>query len=248
MKKAVAACILSLWLLGPGLALATCPSKTDLGKELTPLFNHPVEVINVQPGPFPGLCEVGLQVLNGPKLILYIDETGRYVINGQILDVKERRNLTKERLAEYNRLAEADLKELDKFVAFTYGDSGPEIYFFIDPKCPYCHKSAKVLKELADEGKVKIKVLFMPLAFHTGAKEQAISIICDNKGLEGFIANYKSNNQCAEGKKLVEGSLKLARRYGISGTPTVVFPDGLIQAGFMPKGEFEQMLKRHLQR
>ncbi|WP_456432967.1 DsbC family protein [Thermosulfuriphilus sp.] len=248
MKKILAAVLLSFWLLmATDLALAGCPSKESISGELKPLFNHPIEIISVEPGPFSGLCEVGIAVSNGPKLVIYTDESGRYVVNGQILDIKAKRNLTKERLAEFNRLATSDLKELDKFVAFTYGERGPAIYFFIDPKCPYCHKAAKVLKELADEGKLKIKVLFMPLAFHTGAKEQAISIICDNKGLEGFMANYKSNNQCPEGKKLVEGSTKLARRYGISATPTIIFPDGLTQAGFVPKDQLEGLLRKHLQ-
>lgn len=81
-----------------------------------------------------------------------------------------------------------------------------------------------------------------PLPMHKGAREQCISVVCDKKGFDDLENGYKSDNQCAEGAKLVDGSIALLSSKGITGTPTYLFADGRFQSGVLEPDALRQRL------
>lgn len=81
-----------------------------------------------------------------------------------------------------------------------------------------------------------------PLAMHKGAREQCVAVICDKKGFDDLENGYKSDNQCAEGVKLVDGSIALLSSKGITGTPTYLFADGRFQSGVLEPDVLRQRL------
>ena len=81
-----------------------------------------------------------------------------------------------------------------------------------------------------------------PLDNHEGAKEECISVICDNKSYEDLDNNYRSENQCEEGKAQVEETLAFLRNKGIGSTPTYIFPDGQYQSGLLQEEPLRQIL------
>ena len=72
-----------------------------------------------------------------------------------------------------------------------------------------------------------------PLPMHKGAREQCVAVVCDKKGFDDLEGGYKSDNQCAEGAKLVDDTIALLSGKGISGTPTYLFTDGRYQSGVL---------------
>jgi thiol:disulfide interchange protein DsbC len=95
---------------------------------------------------------------------------------------------------------------------------------------------------MAEIEELQLKVLLFPLSFHTGAKEQCISAICDNKGLEGLHSGYKSENQCQEGKNKVENTLRFLKQKGMSGVPTYIFTDGKYHSGVLKEQDIKKRL------
>jgi thiol:disulfide interchange protein DsbC len=95
---------------------------------------------------------------------------------------------------------------------------------------------------MAKAGELQVKVLLFPLKFHKGAKEECISIICDKKGLEGLKSRYRSKNQCEEGKKLINDTVRFLQSKGITGTPTYIFSDGRFQSGVLSKDKLHKRL------
>jgi thiol:disulfide interchange protein DsbC len=172
---------------------------------------------------------------HGQKKIIYSDTSGTYLITGQIFNTKTKKNITQETITELNRFSKEDMKKLDELVAFTIGNKGPVVYLVTDPQCPYCKKAEEELFPMAENGEITLKVLLFPLPFHKGAKEECISIICDNKGAEGLKNRYRSENQCEAGKKKVEQTISYLKSKGISGTPTHIFADGRYKSGVMKK-------------
>ncbi len=81
-----------------------------------------------------------------------------------------------------------------------------------------------------------------PLQMHKGAREQCVAVVCDKKGFEDLESGYKSDNQCAEGAKLVDETIALLSGKGISGTPTYIFPDGRYQSGVLEPDAVRQRL------
>jgi thiol:disulfide interchange protein DsbC len=251
-----------LGLSGLGLISFSLSYACPTPQQLEPLLNKKQSIFKVEkiePSPVKGVCQVITELKgfeNKPKIVLYVDETGRYIFLGArngltfIYDLKKDKNLTAEVLEEINKLSSKDVKNLDKYVAFTYGNKGKVIYLFTDPECPFCQKLEPTLKKLADEGKIQIKVILYPLPFHAHAKEKAIAMVCHNIGWKGLQNKYWNNInmenlskwQCEKGKKLVEESIKIGNKYGITGTPTIITQDGKKIVGALP----EPVIKKEL--
>ncbi|WP_022853812.1 DsbC family protein [Thermodesulfatator atlanticus] len=238
MKRSIVLSCLVL-LLFAGVSFATCPSAKETEKTLSPLFGgQKINVLSVKPSPIKGLCEVVIKTAGG-KRPLYIDEKGKYLVLGRIIDIAARLDLTQERITDLNRLSKEKLAELKKLVAFSEG-KGPEIFFITDPDCPHCKRAEGILHEMIKKGKIRVNVIFMPLErLHPKAKEKAVAIICDKKGLKELREGY-TGTQCEEGKKKVEKTLKTLPGLGIRATPTYIFPDGKVISGVLKE---EQILK-----
>ncbi len=224
-------------------ASASCPSKKTLERAIQKTFRQRLEIVDIKPAEVAGLCQIQIKFRNQNRLI-YSDSKGSYIIAGQLFSTKDGRNLTREAMTEINKLSKEELKKLDKLSAFTLGNKGPVIYFVTDPHCPYCKKAEQIIEPMAKAGKLTVKYILFPLKFHKGAKEECISIICDNKGLEGFRNRYRSENQCEKGKKQIEDAMKFLMSKGISGTPTYIFPDGRYHSGVMDKKALEARLSK----
>ena len=103
-------------------------------------------------------------------------------------------------------------------------------------------RAGAVLKELAGKGEIQVKVLLFPLPMHQGAREQCVAVVCDKKGFEDLENGYKSDNQCADGAKLVDETIALLSGKGITGTPTYLFSDGRFQSGVLEPDALRQRL------
>lgn len=224
-------------------AMAECPSPAQVKEKLERLTRSKVEVIAVQESALPGICEVAFRQRSRLQMA-YTDADGSHFFFGKIVKADSGRNLTDESLAAINRLSTREMEELPALTAFSIGkDSAQVLYYVTDPQCPYCKTGEEDLKKMAAQGKVHVRFLLLPLDFHKGAKEQSISVICDKKGLEDFEKGYKSENQCEEGRMLVESTVDLLKKKGITGTPTYIFSDGRTHIGLLRQADLERWLK-----
>ena len=240
--------------LGLGSLAVACPNPQTVQEDIKKIFKAPLKVVEVRPAPVKGLCEA-ITSLGGEKYIFYTDESGRYLLLGSrpfvnIFDLKNLENITRKELEELNKLSPEQVKELDKYVAFTYGTKGKTVYLFTDPECPFCQRLEPTLKKLADEGKIKIKVILFPLWFHPHAKEKAVAMVCKNIGWKGLSNEYWTsekmkqlkNWQCERGKELIEKSIKLGNKIGVSGTPTMITQSGKKVVGALPEAQLKKEL------
>ena len=220
---------------------ADCPSKEIIQQKVVKTFKQDISVTKIQPSAVPGLCEVQVN-FKAQNRVLYTDQKGEFLITGVIFRGSDGTNITKEAIADLNRFSDSDIKRLEDLTAFTVGSKGEVVYFVTDPQCPYCKKAEEIVVNMAEAGEIQLKVLLFPLRMHKGAKEQCISIICDNKGLEDLHGGYKSENQCEEGKNKVEDTLLFLQQKGITGVPTHIFSDGKYHSGVLE----EQAMKKRL--
>jgi len=239
-KTAILTALIGL-LASNSFGAAGCPEKNGVEIGLKSVFKKEFEVTNISPAPVQNLCQINFKLM-GQNNIVYTDSKGEYFIPGHIFRIADGINLTGEAVKELNRLTMDDMKKLDSIVAFTLGKGGKSFYFVTDPQCPYCKKAEEIMAPLAEKGEIQVKFLLYPLPFHKGAKEEAISIICDKKGLEGLKTNYKSENQCADGKKKIEDTVTFLSSKGITATPTYIFSDGMPQSGALEEAKLMEKL------
>ncbi|HIO41649.1 MAG TPA: DsbC family protein [Aquifex sp.] len=240
--------------LGLGSFALACPNPQIVQQDIKKIFRAPLKVVEVRPAPIKGLCEA-VVALGGQKYILYTDESGKYILLGSrpfvnIFDLKSLENITRKELEELNKLSPEQVKELEKYVVFTYGTKGKTVYLFTDPECPFCHRLEPTLKKLADEGKIKVKVILFPLWFHPHAKEKAVAMVCQKIGWEGLFNKYWTPErmkklkewQCERGKEFIEKSIQLGNKIGVSGTPTMITESGKKVVGALPEAQLKKEL------
>ncbi len=243
-RKWLGSLILMVAVLGFGFGTSWgCPSVEAAKELLQGVFRNPnIQIVKVAPAPVSGLCEVVVSQGNR-KGITYMDNQGRFLIAGRIIDLRAKKDLTSAKIAELNRikLSAKQLEDLKKHVAFSAG-SGPELFLITDPDCPFCKRAEKALWELVQENKIKVNVVFYPLEkLHPKAKAKAISMICEKKGFKELMEGYNGNSTCPEGEKKVEGSIKFVQSLGVRGTPTYVFPSGETHSGVLSKEKVLEM-------
>lgn len=234
--------ILFFSLVGSIPVFAVCPSSSEIENKFEQLAKRKGNVISLQPSKVPGICEVAIR--HGSQVqIFYTDQEAKFFFFGRLIDANTGSNLTSLALADINRLTPEEMEELSVLTAFSIGnDAAQVLYYVTDPQCPYCKQGEEDLKRMSEAGEVHARFLLFPLPSHKGAREQCISLICDKKGLEEFKSGYHSENQCEEGRMLVDSTVDFLRKKGITATPTYIFRDGRIHTGLLGTPELERWL------
>ena len=73
-----------------------------------------------------------------------------------------------------------------------------------------------------------------PLPMHKDAYEKSKAIVCENSLalLEEVFEKKQSPKPKCE-TSVIDDNIKLAQKLGISGTPAIILPDGVLASGFM---------------
>jgi thiol:disulfide interchange protein DsbC len=122
-----------------------------------------------------------------------------------------------------------------------------KLYVFTDPDCAYCRKLHVELKKLEKiTPDVAIYVMLYPLQIHPQAYDKSRKIIAA-KSLEMLERAFNGGDLPQpignEGSEAVDAIISFADNNGISGTPTLVLPDGRIMIGLKDADSINKMLE-----
>ncbi len=200
------------------------------------------EVISIGPAVIPGLYQVDMRMQD--KVIpIYLDASATYLFTGNVIRLKDRKNLTE---TQYQRLNPVDTASIPIEEGLTLGnpEATQQIFVFTDPHCPYCIKLHKVLKEAVKENPdLAFHTKLIPLKTH---KDIIQTIIC-NKSMEqlemAFSGQPLPETSCET--DAIEKNSEMAGKLGISGTPTLILPNGLISPGFRNLDELLKLIEEN---
>jgi len=236
-----------LWILAltafgfAGLANAECPAQKRVEEVIAKFEAQDRRLISIQPTNYPGLCEAHVQ-LNGKTHIFYTGPSGDYFLMGQLYDSASGRNVTRDTLEATTFFSPEEMSQLNDLSVMSIGTSGKVIYFATDPHCPYCKKGEEILDGMAQSGEVTVRILFFPLDSYKDSRHRSISVICDKKSLVEFHNGYTSENQCADGIRIVDTTKEILSRKGVNGTPAYIFPDRRFHTGLLEEAELRRRL------
>ncbi len=195
---------------------------------------------SVSPAPIEGLYEA----VFGARVI-YVDAEGRHVIQGDVIDLDKRENLTEPRRNGIRRQAISRFGDEDSIVyAPEAGKLKYTVVAFTDPDCGYCRKLHSQMAEYNKAG-IAIRYLFFP---RTGpgspSFRKAVSAWCApdrNKALTQAKAGTEIEKR--ECKNPVMDHYELAEELNLSGTPALILPDGRLLPGYVPPAELVRILE-----
>jgi thiol:disulfide interchange protein DsbC len=93
------------------------------------------------------------------------------------------------------------------------------------------------MKQIVKERKdIAFYILLYPLPMHKDAYRKSKAIMCNKslKMLDDAFDKKKIPDPTCE-TKAIDENMELAQKLGISATPALVFPDGLVVPGFIEK-------------
>lgn len=194
------------------------------------------QIDEVRPTPMKGLYEVRI----GTDLF-YTDAQGNYLIQGELIDTKARRNLTEDRI---NKLTAVDFKALPLQDAFTVvrGDGSRKLAVFEDPNCGYCKHFEKELRSVDN---VTVHLFLYPvLGPDSVVKSRDIWCAKDKAKTwtDWMIDGTKPPSGDCDVNAL-KRNVEFGRKYNITGTPTLIFADGTRTPGAIPAAQVEKMLQ-----
>jgi len=220
----------------PGLlAPAAQAGEAEIRKSLGASFPQLANIEEVRKAPIAGLYEVQVGFD-----IFYTDENGNYLIQGSLLDVRNRKNLTEERVAQLSAVKFEDLPLKDAFT-MVRGNGKRKLAVFEDPNCGYCKVFEKDLRNVKD---VTVYLFLYPiLGADSQTKSRDIWCAKDKAAVWSawMIDNAKPPTANCEASAL-QRNVAFGRKYNITGTPTLIFADGSRAPGALPAAQVEKML------
>lgn len=193
----------------------------------------------VTPTPVDGLYEV---VLNG-RNVMYVDKNVKYLLDGEMVDLKKKVSLTQQRVQELSKVDFASLP-LQDAVKVVRGNGSRKLAVFTDPDCPFCKRLEKEsLQGITD---VTIYQFLMPIAqLHPDAARKSALVWCAPDPAKAWNELMLDGIEPAGDGKCdtpLARVAELAQRLGISGTPGIVFESGKLVPGAIPHDQIEKEL------
>ncbi len=194
---------------------------------------------SIEPTPIKGLY----QVMVGPQ-VLYMSGDGKYLLQGTLVDIPGKRNLTepaeeKAKLAAIKRVGE------DKMISFGSKDAKHTITVFTDIDCPYCAKLHKEMPKYNKAG-IRVRYMFFPRAgVGSSSYEKAIAVWCAadrKKALTDAKAGKPIEMKKCDNPVLQH--MKLGEAMGVRGTPAIVLDDGEMLPGYVPASRLAAYLDK----
>ena len=187
--------------------------------------------------PIPGLYELRI----GSE-ILYADEQGNTLIQGNLIDTKTGTDLTEARLSKLSAIDFSSLPLKDALV-IKQGSGMRRIAVFGDPNCGYCKRFERDLANLQD---VTIYTFLYPiLGPDSSAKSRDIWCAKDNgKVWRAWMVDGVTppKNMGACDTAALERNVAFGKKHRVQGTPAVVFEDGTRIPGAIPLERLEKNL------
>ena len=223
-------------------ALLLCCAATALAQEAVLRKNLAArlptlpKIEEVNKTPMNGLYEIKVQGND----IYYTDAKGDFLFQGELIDTKQKRNLTEER---NNKLSAIAFDSLTLKHAFTQvrGNGKRKLVVFADPNCGYCKRFEKDLQKIDN---VTIYHLLYPV-LGEDSKTKSRNIACakdkaktwNDWMLQGVVPPALS---CESNS--IDVTLDFGRQNKITGTPTLFFADGTRVPGAIESAQIETLL------
>ncbi len=221
----------ALLLFGAQASAQDAAIRKALGERIPQLS----QIDEVRQTPMKGLYEVRI----GTDLF-YTDAAGNYLIQGELIDTRARRNLTEDRI---NKLTAVDFKSLplQDAVTIVHGKGERKLAVFEDPNCGYCKRFEKDMQNVDN---VTVYLFLYPILSPDSA-EKSRNIWCAKDPAatwDDWMLRDKMPAASSCDTAALQRNLAFGRKHKITGTPTLIFTDGSRVPGAIGASDLEKRL------
>jgi len=176
--------------------------------------------------------------------IVYATADGKYLIQGRVVNLETREDLTELAKADVRRELLADV-DTTKQIAFSPEEPEYELMVFTDIDCGYCRKLHAQVDEYNENG-IAIRYMAFPRA-GIGSKsyEKAVSVWCADNQQEAMTqAKMGSDPDPLQCDNPIAEQYQLGMALGVTGTPALLTSDGTLIPGYVPPEQLRARLDK----
>ncbi|WP_299513650.1 DsbC family protein [uncultured Limnohabitans sp.] len=214
---------------------AAMAQEASIRKNLSERLPNLPKIDEVSKTPMNGLFEIRMG-----NEVMYSDAGGNFLVQGALIDVKQKRNLTEERM---DKLSAIPFDQLPLKTAFTQvrGNGKRKLAVFADPNCGYCKRFEKDLQKLDN---VTIHHFLYPILGEDSVTK-AKNIWCAKdkaKTWNDWMINGTTPPTANCDASAVDAVVAFGQKNRINGTPLILFANGTRVPGAVPMAQVEKML------
>ena len=237
-KPLIIAALLVSLLMATTYAAAAKENDEGMIEERIRTLAPNAKTIAVSETPIDGVLQVQIN-----SDIVYVTGDGKYLLQGQIMDIDTRTNITDQAKSGIRVGLLAELKQDEQI---TYSPDHPkyDLLVFTDIDCGYCRKLHNQMKEYNKEG-IAIHYLAFPRAgVGSASYDKFVSVWCaDDQQTALTLAKNGTDPDPQKCPNPIADQYELGRELGVSGTPALVTADGTLIPGYMPPEQLRQRLE-----
>jgi thiol:disulfide interchange protein DsbC len=192
-------------------------------------LNETIQVDRIAPAPLPGFREV---VVGGQ--VLYVSDDGRYLLQGSLFDVAQKKDLSQAGLIDVRRELLGKVPAQERIV-FAPANPRYTVAVFTDVECGYCRKLHKEVAEYNRQG-IAIEYLAFPRMGPASEDFRKMEAVwCSTDRRKAMTA--AKNDRPVPVKRCdnpVSRHYQLGQRVGLTGTPMIITAEGVQMPGYMP--------------
>ena len=210
--------------------------EATIRKNLAERIPQLQKIDEVSKSAMPGLYEIRV---NGTE-IYYTDSEGNFLLQGNLIDTRQRRNLTEERVDKLTAISFDALPLKDAFT-IVRGNGKRKLAVFEDPNCGYCKRFERDLQKVDN---VTIHMFLYPI-LSADSNEKSKNIWCTKdraKAWQDWMVRDKAAATASCDISAIERNVEIGRKHKITGTPTLIFADGTRVPGAITAAQVEKYL------
>ena len=218
-----------------GLALTASAQESAIRKTLAERIPQLEKIDEVQTTPMSGLYEVRV----GTD-VFYTDAKGNFLIQGELIDTKARRNLTEDRIAKLSAVDFGALPMKDAFITVR-GDGKRQLAVFADPNCGYCKRFERDLQKIDN---ITVYTFLYPILSPDSA-EKSNNVWCAKDrtaAWDDWMLRDKTPTSASCDTTALQRNLAFGKKHKITGTPTLILSDGSRVPGAIATADLEKRL------
>lgn len=223
------------WLVPLLLILLTSAhaGENEIRSSLQSKFPNVGKIEHIVKTPYAGLYEVVI----GDQL-LYTDEHGEYIFDGNVIEAKSRRDLSAERRRVLFAV-DFDKLPLELAMKKVKGNGKRKLAIFTDPNCPYCKRLEKELSGVSN-----VTLYFFMYPIFPNSAEIVRNVLCSKDPVKAWDDWMLSEIRPAKAvcKTQTDKVMALGQKLHVNGTPNLIFDNGIQSPGFLPLEELEKNL------
>ncbi|MDQ0009891.1 thiol:disulfide interchange protein DsbC [Luteibacter jiangsuensis] len=231
-------------LLAGAFAMTACAADDEkAARDAVEALGPGIKVDSIVPAPMPGFY----QVIASGRMV-YVTSDGRYMINGNLVDLKAKTDLS---AASWAALRKAELAKLPASQRLVYAPANPKhtVTVFTDVDCGFCRQLHAHIDEFNKQG-IAVEYVFWPregvkttAGNDTPSYTKAVSVWCSADRKNAFNEAMKgATPKAASCANPVKDEFELGERLGVNGTPTIVTENGDVVGGYVTPAQLLQAL------